>query len=71
MKNGHALPIMTNLFVFQENTHNIRDFQIISNENKKTINYGLDAVSYRISVPWQIYRMNKNLQVLSVNLNKK
>ena len=27
MKNGHAIPIMTNLFVFQENTHNIRDFQ--------------------------------------------
>ena len=33
--NGYAPPIMDNFFIFRENTHNIRNFQIILNENKK------------------------------------
>ena len=27
--NGYAPPIMDNLFIFRENTHNLRNFQII------------------------------------------
>ena len=33
--NRYAPPIMDNFFIFRENTHNLRNFQIILNENKK------------------------------------
>ena len=32
--NGYAPPIMDNLFIFRENTHNLRNLQIILNKNK-------------------------------------
>ena len=35
MINGYAPPIMDNFLMFRENTHNLRNFQIILNENKK------------------------------------
>ena len=37
---GKALPLMKNLLTFRENIHNIRNFQIIANENKNTVRYG-------------------------------
>ena len=33
--NWHAPPIMVNFFIFRENAHNLRNFQITLNENKK------------------------------------
>ena len=45
--NDFAQPIMEDFFLFPENTHNIRNFQIISNESKKTVRYGLETVKYR------------------------
>ena len=33
--NGFAQPIMEDFFLFRENTHNIPNFQIISNESTK------------------------------------
>ena len=33
--NGYAPPIMGNFFIFRENTHNLRNFQITLNENRK------------------------------------
>ena len=33
--NGYAPPVMDNFFIFRKNTHNLINFQIISNENKK------------------------------------
>ena len=33
---GYAPPIMNNFFIFRANTHNLRNFQTILNENKKT-----------------------------------
>ena len=38
---------MKNFFIFQKNTHNIRNFQIISNENKKTVRYGQETIKFR------------------------
>ena len=35
MINGFAPPIMEDFFLFRENTRNIRNFQLISNESKK------------------------------------
>ena len=50
--NGYAPPIMDNFFIFRENTHNLRYFQIILNENKKTIRYGSETISYKTHLLW-------------------
>ena len=44
--NGFAPPIMEDFFLFRENTHNIQNFQTVSNESKKTVRYGLETVKY-------------------------
>ena len=46
-------PIMDNFFIFRENTNNLRNFQIISNENKrKSVRYGSETISYRTPLLW-------------------
>ena len=50
--NGFAPPIIEDFFLFCENTHDIQNFQIISNESKKTIRYGLETVIYRTPLLW-------------------
>ena len=50
--NGYAPAIIDNCFIFRENTRNLRNFQIILNENKKTLRYGLETISYRIPLLW-------------------
>ena len=50
--NGYAPPIMDNFFTFRENTHNLRNFQIISNKNKKTVRYGSETISYKTPLLW-------------------
>ena len=42
-----APPIMNSLFVFRENTHNIRNYQILSNNVRKTVRYGLETKLYK------------------------
>ena len=36
----------------RENTHNLRNSQIILNENKKTVRYGSETTSYRTPLFW-------------------
>ena len=50
--NGFAPPIFEDFFLFRENTHNIRNFQIISNESRKSVRYGLETVKYRTPLLW-------------------
>ena len=50
--NGFAPPVMEDFTLFCEYTHNIRNFQIISNESKKTVRYGLETVKYRTPLLW-------------------
>ena len=50
--NGFAPPIMEDFFLFRENTHNIRNFQIISNQSKKSVRYGVETVKYRTPLFW-------------------
>ena len=45
--NGIALSIIEDFFLSCENTHNIWNFQIIFNEPKKTVKYGLETVKYK------------------------
>ena len=48
--NGHSRDIMNDIFKLRENTYNLRNFQP---ENPRSMKYGLDAVPYRASQPWQ------------------
>ena len=48
--NGLSPPIM-DFFIFHENTH-FRNFQIISNENKKTMRHRQRTIKFRTSSPW-------------------
>ena len=61
--NGLSPPIMDNLFIFRENACNIRNFQIISNEIKKTVNYGEETIKFRTPSLWQTYLQNINLPI--------
>ena len=47
MVNHIALPIMSSLFEIRENTHNTSYFQVLSNESRRTVNYGLATICYR------------------------
>ena len=54
---GEAPAIMKNLFNFRKNIHNIRNFQIIANENKNavsknTMRYGFKTICYRTPYLW-------------------
>ena len=50
--NGFAPPVMEDFFLFCENAHNILNFQIISNESKKSVRCGLETVKYRTPLLW-------------------
>ena len=59
-----ALPILNLLFVFRDNTHNIRNCQILLNNVKKTDRYGLETILYRSTFVWanlpQEYKSQKS-----------
>ena len=46
--NHIAPPIMSSLFEIRENTHNTRYFQVLSNESRRTVNYSLETICYRV-----------------------
>ena len=52
VKNDIAPPIMDDLFLFRENAHNIRKFQVISNKTKKIVRYDLETVKHRKLLLW-------------------
>ena len=45
--NGVAPPIMNSLFEFRNNEYNIRSFQVLSTEFRRTVNYGIEKITYR------------------------
>ena len=45
--NHIAPPIMSSLFEIRENTHNTGYFQVLSNESRRTVNYGLETICCR------------------------
>ena len=45
-------PINSSLFEIRVNTHNTRYFQVLSNESRGTVNYGLETISYRAPFLW-------------------
>ena len=49
---GEAPVIMKNLCVLWENIHNIRNFQVIANENQNTVRHRLETIYYRTRYLW-------------------
>ena len=50
--NGIARPTMNSLFNFRTNIHNIRNSQEIFTENRKTVKYGVETVTYGAPFLW-------------------
>ena len=50
--NGIARPTMNSLFNFPTNIHNIRNSQEIFTENRKTVKYGIETVTYGAPFLW-------------------
>ena len=46
-RNGIAPPIMSSLFNFRANIHNIRNFLDIFTENRKTVKYCIETATYQ------------------------
>ena len=42
--NGISSPIMENFFILRENTHKVWKFQELSNQNRKTVKYGIENI---------------------------
>ena len=50
--NHIAPPIMSSLFEIRVNTYNTRYFQVLPNESRRTVNYGLETTCYRAPFLW-------------------
>ena len=50
--NGIAPAIMKSLFSFRAHIHNNRNFQEIFTENRKTVKYGIETVTYGAPFLW-------------------
>ena len=50
--NDISPPIIENVFILQENRHTLRNFQEITNENRKTVKYGIETISNRALFLW-------------------
>ena len=59
-----ALTIMKNLFISRENIHNVRNFQIIANENNNTVTFGLETICYRTPYLWVSLPEEINIRIL-------
>ena len=44
---------MEKSFILRENTHNVRNFQEISNENRKIVKYRVETISNRAPFLWE------------------
>ena len=43
---------MSSIFEIHENTHNTRHFQVVPNESRRVVNYGLETICYRSPLLW-------------------
>ena len=66
MINHIAPPIMSSLFEIRENSHSTRYFQVIFNETRRTVNYGLETIShstfFRANLPPE-YKIANSLKI--------
>ena len=75
MINHIAPPIMSSLFEIRENTHNTRYFQVLSNESRKTLNYGIETICYRAPFLWANlppgYKVENSLNIFEKKIERR
>ena len=54
IKKGFAPPIMESILKGKNNTYNFRHFQEFETERKRTVYFGLEAISYRSPQLWSL-----------------
>ena len=52
--NDMSTPILKDFFELRENSHNVRNFQVIKNDLIKTVRYGQETISYRGPQLWSL-----------------
>ena len=61
---------MSSLFKICEDTHNMRYFKVLSDESRRTVNYGLETKCYRVPILWSIlppeYKLANPLNVFKI-----
>ena len=50
--NGVSSPIMNSLFEFRSNKYDIRNFQVLSSNFRRPVNYGIETITYRAPSLW-------------------
>ena len=72
--NGVAPPIMNSLFEFRSNEYNVRNFQVLSTDFRRRINYGIETITYRVSSFWaklpSEYKLGASLEEFQVKIKK-
>ena len=72
--NGVAPPIMNSLFEFRSNEYNIRNFQVLSTDFRRTVNYGIETITYRAPSIWaklpSEYKFAASLDEFKVKIKK-
>ena len=72
--NHIAPPMMSSLFEIRENAHNTRYFQVLSNESRRTVNYGLETICYRAPFLWANlppeYKLANSLNIFKRKIKK-
>ena len=72
--NGVAPPVMNSLLEFRSSKYNIRNFQVLSTDFRRTVKYGIDTVTYRASSLWTKlpceYKLAVSLKEFKVKIKK-
>ena len=72
--NGVAPPIMNSLFEFQSNKYDIVNFQVLSTDFRRAINYGIETITYRAPSLWvklpSEYKLTASLEEFEMKIKK-
>ena len=71
---GASPPITGSLFEFRSNKHNIRNFQVLSTDFRRTVNYGIETITYRVPSLWakpsSEYKLAASLEEFKMKIKK-
>ena len=72
--NGVTPPIMNSPFEFRSNKYNIRNFQVLSTNFRRTINYSIETITYRELSHWaklsSEYKLTASLEKFKMKIKK-
>ena len=65
---------MSSLCEFRSNEYNIRNFQVLSTDFRRTVNYGIETITYRAPSLWvklpSEYKLAASLDESKVKIKK-